>query len=159
MTQKYWLVVFSLVLSFNTMAQENLNKYKYIIVPKQYEFQKRPDSYQINSLHKFLFEKAGFETLFSDEEYPADLVDERCMALTSKIISKPSMFKTRFTVELYDCYNKLVYSGPEGTSKIKDYTKAYNQTLRRAMAELVEAGHVYDPEASALSAAKEEETL
>ena len=134
--------------SFGSAAQENLAAYKYILVPKQYEFQKGPDSYQINSLHKFLFEKAGFETLFTDELYPEDLVKERCLALTSKIVSNPSMFKTRFTVELYDCYNKLVYAGPAGTSKIKDYTKAYNQTLRRAMAELIEAGHVYDPTGS-----------
>ncbi len=158
MTQKVCLAVFALLISFNTMAQENLNKYKYILVPKQYEFQKNPDSYQINSLHKFLFDKAGFETLFTDEEYPADLVEERCMALTSKVTSNPSMFKTRFTVELYDCYNKLVYKSPLGTSKIKEYKKAYNETLRRAMAELIEKGHTYDPGASATSEVTAKET-
>ena len=145
MIQRICLAVFALALSFNGLAQENLNKYKYILVPKQYEFQKRPDSYQINSLHKFLFEKAGFETLFTDDAYPDDLVKERCLGLTSKIVSNPSMFKTRFTVELYDCYNKLVYTSNEGTSKIKDYKKAYNETLRKAMAELIEMGYEYDP--------------
>ena len=62
---KLILVAFFLIFSsYLSFAQKNINNYKFIIVPKQYEFQKSEDSYQINSLTKFLFERDGFITFF-----------------------------------------------------------------------------------------------
>lgn len=159
MSKKISLLVCVLFVTFGSIAQESLNNYKYVLVPKQYEFQKRPDTYQINSLHKFLFDQAGFETLFTDEVYPQDLVEDRCLGLTSKVVSAPSMFRTKFTVELYDCYNKLVYTSIQGFSKKKDYKEAYHETLRRAMAEFKELDYHYVPKEKQAVAVKQVENV
>lgn len=70
------LLIFSFSILF---AQKSINSYKYILVPKQYEFQKSADQYQLNSLTKFLFERAGFTVLFTDESFPVDLSNNRCL--------------------------------------------------------------------------------
>lgn len=160
MNHKISLLVGLFFISLGMNGQENLNKYKYVLVPKQYEFQKNPDSYQINSLHKFLFEKAGFEALFTDDIFPEDLKGDRCLALSTKVVSNPSMFKTRIKVQVFDCYNKLVYSSKEYSSREKNYKMAFNETLRNAMAEFAEMNHEYDSSSeTAIAESPKEEVI
>ena len=47
-------IVFGTSLLF---GQQSINAYKYIIVPKNYDFLRLEDQYQLNSLTKFLFTK------------------------------------------------------------------------------------------------------
>jgi len=52
----------TLVLSvfvLNVYAQNELNPYKYIIVPKKFDFLKKENQYRVNSYTKFLFDKEG----------------------------------------------------------------------------------------------------
>ena len=54
---KYILSFMFVFLSMTLIAQTSINDYKYVVVPKSYEFSQEQDQYQLNSLSKFLFEK------------------------------------------------------------------------------------------------------
>tara|TARA_R110001583_G_scaffold34847_6_gene116630 strand:- start:723 stop:1604 length:882 start_codon:yes stop_codon:yes gene_type:complete len=126
-------------------AQNNINSYKYILVPKQFEFQKLEDQYQLNSLTKFLFNKAGYTVLFTDENYPVDIATNSCLGLKTKVNDNSSFLKTKTNIELYDCYNNLVYATKEGVSKEKDYKIAYHEAIRNSFTELSELNYTYAP--------------
>lgn len=125
------------------LGQNNINSYKYILVPKQFEFQKSEDQYQLNSLSKFLLKKAGYTVFFSDEQYPNDLATNSCLGLKMSINNNSSMFKTKMNIELLDCYNKVVFSTNEGTSRKKEYKAAYHEAIRRAFKDLEELEYKY----------------
>lgn len=137
----------SLILTFSftiIFAQKSVNSYKYVLVPKYYEFLKAPDQYQLNSLTKFLFDKAGFTTLFNDEVYPQELAANSCLALKVVVDKSPGMFTTKLRISMLDCHNIVVYSTQEGRSKEKQYKKAYHEALRRAFEEIKELNYSYD---------------
>ena len=138
------------MLSFSVLfAQKNINSYKYILVPKQFEFQKSADQYQLNSLTKFLFEKSGFTVLFTDENFPADLAANSCLGLKAKVNNGSGMFSTKMNLELTDCYNQVVFSTNEGKSKEKDYKTAYHEALRMAFSDIDNLKYAYDVGATA----------
>ncbi|MCK4562128.1 MAG: hypothetical protein KAT78_04415, partial [Flavobacteriaceae bacterium] len=58
-----------------SLAQSSIDAYKYIIVPKKYDFLKWENKYELNSLTKFLFEKQGYKTLLEGDNYPGDLMN------------------------------------------------------------------------------------
>lgn len=136
-------LVFTLFCSI-LFAQNSINSYKYILVPKQFEFQNVEDQHQLNSLTNFLFNKAGYTVLYTDEQYPDDLANNSCLALKAKVNKNSSVFKTKMTIDLYDCKNKIVFSTKEGSSKEKDYKKAYQEAIRRAFVDLEELNYAYD---------------
>ena len=138
-----FFLIFSSYLSF---AQKNINNYKFIIVPKQYEFQKSEDSYQINSLTKFLFERDGFITFFSTDAFPAELANNSCMALKAMIKNNSGMLNTKLKIDLVDCYNNVVFSTSEAKSKEKNYKKAYQETIRMAFEDIDALNYTYSPE-------------
>ncbi len=125
-------------------AQKSVNSYKYILVPKQFEFQKSADQYQLNSLTKFLFERAGFTVLFTDESFPADLANNRCLALNASVNNASGMLSTKLTIDLLDCYNAKVFSTKEGRSKEKEYKRAYQESIRNAFEDIDELNYAYD---------------
>jgi hypothetical protein len=134
-----------LIFSFSILfAQKNINSHKYIIVPKQFEFQKSADQYQLNSLTKFLFEKSGFTVLFADENFPADLAANTCLGLKARINNESGMFSTKMNVELLDCHNQVAFSSKEGRSKEKDYKTAYHEALRMAFVDIENLKYAYD---------------
>ena len=138
-----FFLIFSSYLSF---AQKYINNYKFIIVPKQYEFQKSEDSYQINSLTKFLFERDGFITFFSTDAFPAELANNSCMALKAMIKNNSGMLNTKLKIDLVDCYNNVVFSTNEAKSKEKNYKKAYQETIRMAFEDIDALNYTYSPE-------------
>ena len=142
--QKSIIIVFILILSSTfSFAQSNINNYKYIIVPKQYEFQKSEDSYRINSLTKFLFERAGFIVFFSTDTFPSDLATNSCLALKAMINNNSGIFNTKLKIDLVDCYNKTVFSTHEAKSKVKDYEKAYQTVVREAFVDIEALNYSY----------------
>jgi len=136
-----------LLFGITLVAQKSLNSYKYILVPKKYEFQKTEDAYQVNSLTKFLFNKAGFNVLFSDDPYPEDLVDNVCLGLKAIVKNNPSLLATKMKIDLVDCYNNVVFSTSEGRSKIKEYKKAYHDAIRKAFTDIEAIDYKYKPTA------------
>lgn len=147
--KKTFSISLFLIFSFSVLfAQKNINSYKYILVPKQFEFQKSADQYQLNSLTKFLFEKSGFTVFFTDENFPADLAANSCLGLKAKVNNDSGMFSTKMNVELTDCYNQTVFSTKDGRSKEKDYKTAYYEALRMAFADIENLNYVYDGSAT-----------
>ena len=114
-------------------AQKNINSYKYIVVPKSFDFLKGDDQYQLNSLTKFLFNKHGYEAYFIDDKLPEDLQNDRCLALTSHVVKgKGGLFKTKIEIVLKDCFGATVMTSDIGESRLKQYDKAYNEAIRDA---------------------------
>lgn len=138
-------------------AQSNINEFKYILVPKQYEFQKEADSYQINALTKFLFNKANFTVFFTDEEFPDDLATDRCQALTAIVKNNPSFLSTKLTIALVNCNNQIVFTTSEGKSKEKDYKTAYHQAIRKAFESIEALHYTYTPKTTAQVVVKPQE--
>ncbi|KAB1067483.1 hypothetical protein F6U93_10575 [Tamlana haliotis] len=124
------LLVFTVSGAF---AQKNLNAYKYVIVPTQYEFLREPDQYQLNSLTEFLFEKYGFTAVMQGaEDFPQDLANNPCLGLKSNVEKNSSLFVTKLTVVLENCSSQEVFRSQEGMSREKEYKTAYNLALRDA---------------------------
>ncbi len=145
--KKIVLVVFMLFVYISTsLAQNNLNAYKYIIVPKNFEFLQKADEYEINSLTKFLFEKKGFKTLFEGDRHPVDLFENPCLGLVVDIKDDSSMFTSKLTLYLTNCNKKVVFTAMEGKSKEKDYKKTYQQALRKSFASVEELDYKFDPD-------------
>ncbi|GAA4961971.1 hypothetical protein GCM10023315_07580 [Algibacter aquimarinus] len=129
-------------------SQTNLNEYKYVIVSKKYDFLKRADQYQLNSLSKFLFNKYGFEALMEGEPYPADLIKNRCLALKADVLKGSGMFKTKLTIQLTDCNDRLVYTSGMGESREKEFKKAYTAAIRQAFKSFEAMNYTFEPKES-----------
>jgi hypothetical protein len=142
---KFFTIIMALVLISNAFSQGNLNAYKYIIVPKKYDFLKENDQFKINSLSKFLFVKYGFETVMEGDDYPEDLIRNRCLGLKSNVNKDSGLFKTKLIVELKDCNDKIVYTSGVGESREKEYDKAYNFALRDAFKSFETLNYKYQP--------------
>lgn len=132
----------------NVFSQSNLNDYKYVIVPKKFDFLKEENKYLLNSLTKFLFEKNGFKTVMEGEQYPEDLATNVCMGLSSDVEKGKGMFKTKLTVVLKNCQGGVIYTSEVGESRIKQYDKAYNEALRNAFKSFETVNYKYVPKAN-----------
>lgn len=127
--KKFVLLFVLFVYSFS-FSQEN---YKYVIVPKKFSFFKEENKYNLNVVTKTFFEKEGFQVYFDTDEFSKELAENRCLALFVNAIEDNTIFSTKITIELKDCYNKNVYTGDLGTSKQKDFQKAYTEAFRNAL--------------------------
>jgi len=133
MLKKIIITVSIVLISFYSTAQKDINNYKYIIVPKTFDFSSSEDQYQLNSITKFLFNKYGYQAYFIDDELPEDLKTDRCLALTSEVSKeKGGMFKTKLVIVLKDCYGATVTTSQIGESRLKKFDRAYNEALRHA---------------------------
>lgn len=132
-------------IAFNTFAQTNLNQYKYVIVPKKFDFLKEPNKYRLNELGQFLFDKYGFNAIMEGSDYPKDLMLNRCLALRSDVTKASGMFTTKLQVILKDCNDKVIYTSKMGESREKEYKTAYNKALRAAFSSFEELDYKYEP--------------
>ncbi|WP_051907792.1 hypothetical protein [Flavimarina sp. Hel_I_48] len=134
----------ALFLTLQAKAQD-LNAYKYVIVPQQFSFQKEPNQYKVNQLTKFLFKKYGFDAYLVGETLPLDANANGCNTLNMEA-EAGGFLGTNLTYTLANCRGEVVYTSPEGKSKIKQYEGAYNEVMREAMTGLEELGYVYSDE-------------
>ena len=141
--------VFTIILLIGCIAfstsQSGINDYKYVIVPNKYEFLKEADKYQLNSLTKFLFNKYGFTAIMEDESLTDELLNNRCLALTSNVINSSGLFKTKLSVELRNCKDEVVFLTHVGETREKDYAKAFNFALRDAFESFLTVNYSYKP--------------
>ncbi len=146
MNKKIIFTVSFILISLFATAQKDINTYKYIIVPKSFDFTKGEDQYQLNSLTKFLFNKYGYEAYFVDDELPEDLKQDICLALVSEVSNeKKSMFKTKLEIILKDCFGTIIMTSEIGESRLKDYNKAYVESLRMAFTTYQNLDYKYVP--------------
>ncbi|MDO4879759.1 MAG: hypothetical protein Q3983_00625 [Capnocytophaga sp.] len=113
-------------------SQQNTD-YQYIILPKQFNFQKEVNQYNINTLSKFLLEKKNLQCVW-DDKIPENFAI--CDGLRFNVINKSNLFKTKVIATLSDCKGNIVYTSPEGQSREKDFKKGYNEALREALANI-----------------------
>ena len=132
-----FIIIFLIASNFSAFGQEKkvINN-KYIIVPQRFNFLNENDQYQTSSLTKFLLKKNGFTVILDSDEYPTELKNNPCKALTAIVSDKSSMFKTKVLIELKDCFNKIVYASKEGVSGLKEYKKSYQDAIRNAHANM-----------------------
>jgi hypothetical protein len=152
-------LAFSIILLTLTQfswGQNEVNQYKYVLVQRQYDFQKSQDSYQINSLMKFLFNRAGFTAVMADDTYPADLAEDPCLALTAVLKNRPSFLTTRVSIDLRDCRNNIVISTMEQRSKEKDFKAAYHEAIRKTFTDLEGLNYTYQPVSGEVAAEEPE---
>jgi len=113
-------------------SAQDLNNYKYIIVPETFSFTDGVDQYRLNSLTKFLFEKNGFNTVMKTEDKPVDLKNDPCLGLNTNITDNSNLFVTKLTLQLIDCGGNVVFETKEGSTRAKDFKTAYHEALRDA---------------------------
>ncbi|MEW7292303.1 hypothetical protein [Aquimarina sp. 2304DJ70-9] len=130
--------------SANIYAQKSVNDYKYVVVPAGYSFFNDKDAYQLNSLTKFLFNKYGFNAFKVGDDFPEDLKNNGCKKLLADIKKGNGLFVTKLIIELTDCNGVVVYSSSEGTSREKEYRKAYQEALRGAFKDVEKLGYKYN---------------
>jgi len=143
---KFSKILFICIVLFCTslLAQEQLNNYKYIVVPNQFKFQKEPGQYRVNGLTKFLLEKQNFTVLLEGDTLPEDAIQNNCLVLKTTAIDDSSMFKTKIKFQFKDCQGKVVYTTEEGESREKKYIVAYNEAVRQAFSSLSNFTHKYE---------------
>ncbi len=141
---KFPMTFVFLFIGMSIFAQD-LDAYKYIVVPRQFDFLRSADQYQLNSLTKFLFNKKGMVALFEDEKQPDELFNNQCLGLKTKIVESSNLLSTKLAIELIDCRNTTVYTSQEGKSKIKDLKKAHHDALRKAFQSIQALSYSYDP--------------
>ena len=143
MNTKILSIIVVFLITANLFSQSSLNNYKYIIIPKKYDFLKEADKFQLNSLTEFLFNKYGFQAFMESENYPDDLNADRCLALTSNVKEDSSIFKTKLQIELVNCNGLTIYTTQFGESREKDFSKAFSEALRNAFKELETINYKY----------------
>ena len=126
-------------------SAQNINEYKYVLIPESFEFAGEVNEYQLNSLLKFLFEQEGYNTLMQSERKPQDLNMDGCLGLKSNVKNNSGLFVTKLVVELKDCNGDVVFNSKEGRSREKDFKLAYHEALRDAFTSIEELNYNYDP--------------
>lgn len=137
------IVVFTCLTSVN--AQQNVNNYKYVIVPNIYDFLNSEDEYQLNSISHFLFNKYGFTAIMQNDEFPEDLQKNGCLALRADVIKDKGMFTTKLHVILKNCNDQIIFEGANGESREKKFKVAYNIALREAFLYVKDLKYNYEP--------------
>ena len=124
------VLIIAVFLSGFSFAQEN---YNYIILPKKFSIFKEENKYSLNAISKSFFENEGFQVFYESDEFPEDLAKNRCLALFVDVTENNGIFTTKVNFEFKDCYNKVVLISDQGTSREKDYQKAYIEAFRGAL--------------------------
>ena len=127
---KKYLLLFLLISSIG--FAQNLNEYKYALVPAKFSFLKEPNMYNLNLLTKLYMQKYGFETYSDNETAPDDFVNSNCNKVFVELVASNSIFTTKVKVVIKDCKGTILMSSEEGTSRDKEYKIAYNEALRMA---------------------------
>lgn len=141
---KKTLLLLALLISGITFAQSaNINNYKYVIVPEKFDFLKQPNQYSLNDFTKMVFEKYGLKAYYPNEKMPDDLALNKCNALYGDLLDNSGMLSTSLVITLKDCSGKVLFTSEKGKSKLKDYKKAYLESLREASASLASLNYKY----------------
>jgi hypothetical protein len=134
-------------LSYFLVGQElKLDNYKYIIVADKFHFVKEIDGYQTSSLTKFLLEKKGFQVFLSNENFPNELSQDKCNnALFADVKDESDFLTTKSVLILNDCKGNTLYTSKVGKSKLKEYKKAYQESIRNAYNTMTDIKFSYNP--------------
>jgi len=133
--KNYFLLL--LLLLGGVVSSQNAADYQYIVVPAKYDFQKSENQYNLNAMTKMIFEKQGYQVYLENEILPQELLENKCKGLYAYLIENNTLFMTKLKLELRDCRNQKVFISEEGTSREKEYRKAYLEAFRVAAKSVV----------------------
>lgn len=125
------LLILFLVVGGKLFSQAKIENYKYIIVPTKFEFQNEEDQYRVNTLVRLLFKEKGYDVYFENQTFPDELARNNCKALKANMETW-GVFDTKSIITLADCKGNIIFTSDEGRSKIKEYKKAYHETIKLA---------------------------
>lgn len=132
------------------MAVAQLDRYKYIQVPLQFDGFKKVNQFQTSTLIKYNFVQQGFNAIY-DNAIPPDLAQNPCLGLKTQFIDDSSLLRTKVRLALLDCEGELVFETLEGSSKAKDYKLAYQEAIQNAMMSFNGLIYFYTPEEGAVN--------
>lgn len=127
---------FSLLITlFITISgySQQLSDYKYILVPEQFQFFDAPNKYSLNVATLHQLNKYGFKAFMGLDQLPIDARENICDVLKLKAEDDSSFFRTKLKLILEDCDGEIVFVSNEGSSKEKDYQRAYSEAFREAL--------------------------
>lgn len=145
---KNLLIILFLFIGYQPLAAQDLNSYKYVIVPEEFDFLREPNQFQLSELTKFLFTKAGFEAFLQNENMPEDLEANPCNALSANVHKEPSLLVTKLYVVLKNCRDQTVFTSEIGTSREKDFQASYHAALRDAFKSIEALNYTYIPDSN-----------
>lgn len=122
---------------------QNLDNYKYALVPAQFTFLKEVNQYNLNVMTKLFMEKYGFVTFMDNETYSEEFALNNFNKVFVEIQVDNTMFRTKLKVVLKDLTNKVVFVSAEGLSRNKEYKIAYKEALRSAFNSFDALNHNY----------------
>lgn len=140
-------IVFLMTIGASAQGGSVLNQFQLAIVPKQFSFLKKPDQYMLNTYTKLYLNKYGFKAFMEGEDIPMDAMstNSECGRVYANLLSDGNMFVTRIQVQFKDCNGNILYTSEEGTSRQKDFQKAYREALANAFASFETLGYKYEP--------------
>ncbi|RNC83496.1 MAG: hypothetical protein ED556_13140 [Winogradskyella sp.] len=145
MLRKVAILLIILSIGFKGFTQENINAYKYVVVPLKFEFLKGKDAYRTSTLTRYLLKKEGFEVYFDEEKLPQELFDDRCLALYANVLKVSGGLSIKVQVQLNDCYGNEVFLSDIGKTKIKMFKEAYPAAIKDAFKSVEFLQYEYDP--------------
>jgi hypothetical protein len=125
-------------------SQDNINNYKYVIVPERFNFSKEDDQYGLNTTTKLLLMQKGFAAIMGNEKLPPAVAANRCNALMAEVVQKKGFFVTNLSLLLKDCQGNIIFKSKEGKSREKEFPIAYDMALKDAFLSLNDVPYKYD---------------
>lgn len=125
-------------------SQDNINNYKYVIVPERFNFSRDDNQYGLNTTTRMLLEQKGFAALMGNEKLPQAVAANRCSALMAEVVQKKGLFVTNLTLLLKDCQGNIIFKSKEGKSREKEFPVAFDLALRDAFTSLNDVPYKYD---------------
>ena len=141
--KKIILLVLLFVFSFS--FAQNLNEYKYALIPSKFSFLKEKDEHKLNTLTKLFMEKYGFTTYLDTDVLPDEVLNNNCNKVYVDVTDSSNFLTTKLKVVLKDCKGTILFTSAEGKSKEKEYRVSYNQALRAAFQSFDALKHKYSP--------------
>ncbi|MDE1191153.1 MAG: hypothetical protein PW786_03315 [Arachidicoccus sp.] len=129
---KYLFMAFLMALLFSAANAQQINSYKYIIVPNKFSSFDE-NEYQLNGILAGMLENKHYVILPQDKsQWPQELRSNDCLVLTADIKKGKSLFKNKLQLIFKDCSVKEILT-IEGSSSIKEYNEGYHDALNQAI--------------------------
>lgn len=125
------LLLFIVLFSITSFAQQQI-----ILISNKYEFQKEPNSYNINNMLKAILVSNNYQVYFEDEVLPLEIAQNKCNALKGVLVDKSNVFLTKVKLQIKDCQNNLLFETIEVKSKEKDIQTGFIEVIKLLSSEL-----------------------
>ncbi len=137
------LIILLIFLGLTGSVKGQLNSFKYIVVPKKFDaFKGNENHHQTSTLIKYLFSEEGFNVVYEDA-LPEELANQKCLGAYVDLEKNSKLLSTKMTIVLNDCYGVNAFRALEGSSREKDYKKAYHEAIRKSFVSIAQLDYEY----------------